>query len=265
MKDILAPRTACSVRNARQFIRSKKVRFHFDQERGLYYAEQGDIRQYFARRKRGFKLYRKGLDYRANRISSTYLIDRIDFSKDDIVVDCGANYADLFLFLKGKIRPENYISFEPGAEEFSCIALNAPESRNFNLGLSNKTGETVFYASSKDANSSIVRPKEYTSEFVVRTMTLDDFVEQEKIESIKLLKLEAEGFEPEVLDGFSRKLGMCAYVAIDGGYERGESEEETFSVLTNKLLTRGFEMLGANLKWGRALFRRADAAELLTH
>lgn len=251
----LHARLACSKKNLRQFISGYDVRFYFDKNASLYFAQQGEAKQYFAQRRRGFNIYYKGIDRRARQMAASYLIDMIDLSQDDIVLDCGANYGDLYLYLKGKVRDENYIAFEPGPQEYRCLKMNAPKSRIFNCGLGNTSGETTFYLSSEGADSSIIRPTHFTSQVVIQTVSLDDFVNRERIDRIRLLKLEAEGYEPEILAGFERKLGICDYLAIDGGYERGEAREETFSILTNKLLHSGFEMAGVNLRGGRALFK----------
>jgi FkbM family methyltransferase len=236
MERAFSAKFACLRKNLRQLISGREVRFYFDSNRALYYAQQGVKKQYFAQPRRGFNIYYKGIDRRAIGMATSYFIDRMDFVENDIVIDCGANYADLFLYLRGKVRDENYISFEPGPEEFKCITLNAPNSRNFNVGLSRAGGEETFYVSSEGADSSVIKPAHFTSKIVIQTISLDDFVVSQGISRIKLFKLEAEGYEPEILEGFENSIGICEYIAIDGGYERGEAREETFSILTNKLL-----------------------------
>ena len=128
---------------------------------------------------------------------------------------------------------------------------------NFNLGLSNISGEREFFVSSAGADSSIIQPKNYTSVVKIQTVTLDEHYEKYNLKAVKLLKLEAEGFEPEVLEGAESFLGHCEFVAIDGFHERGTDQEETFSTLTNRLLYRVFVMLGANPVKERVLFRRS--------
>ena len=68
------------------------------------------------------------------------------------------------------------------------------------------------------------------------------------------MKLEAEGFEPEILLGAKDSIKYINYVAIDGGYERGIKQEETFTKLTNRLIESGFSIIFVNFKFGRALF-----------
>ena len=51
-----------------------------------------------------------------------------------------------------------------------------------------------------------------------------------------MFKLEAEGFEPEILEGSKQSINIVEYVALDGGEERGIAEAETLSKATNFLL-----------------------------
>jgi len=60
---------------------------------------------------------------------------------------------------------------------------------------------------------------------------------------IKYLKLEAEGAEPEVLDGLGDKLKLVEYVTADLGYKRGLNSESTLAPVTNYLLQNGFELI----------------------
>ena len=248
----------CFIKNLKQSYRKRRVRYWYDAEKLLYCAIEGEITHFFAEKARGFSLYKHGLQTRANQLFSSYLLDQIIFTKDDIVIDCGANYGDLYLALQNKILPQNYVSFEPGLDEFKCLQLNAPGSTNFNLGLSDESGERDFFISSAGADSSVIQPKKHTSVLKIQTITLDEYYEKNNLDTVKLLKLEAEGFEPEILDGAGVFLNHCEFVAIDGFYERGINEEETFCALTNKLCAAGFVMFGVNLKRGRALFRIAS-------
>ena len=71
-----------------------------------------------------------------------------------------------------------------------------------------------------------------------------------------MLKLEAEGWEPEILDGAKEFINICDYVAIDGGLERGETAEATFPAINNFLMNNGFEMIDIQGPSYRALFKK---------
>ena len=73
------------------------------------------------------------------------------------------------------------------------------------------------------------------------------------------MKIEAEGFEPEILKGCDRNINKFSYIAIDGGNERGVNLEETMSLQLNFLMRKGYHIKGINLKWGRALLYNPNA------
>ena len=171
------------------------------------------------------------------------------------MVDCGANYGDLWLSLDEKIEPSRYITFEPGELEHNSIKMNAPKGIHSKLGLSNKSEVVRFYVNEQDADSSIVEPVSYSHFVDIKTTTLSNYLKTQEIDKIKLFKLEAEGFEPEILEGASETLQNIHYIALDGGYERGKNQDETFSQISNFLTERNFEMVSINFNWRRALFK----------
>lgn len=242
--------------NFRMKLARKSIRFSYDEAKGLYFVSDSNRVHYFGNLMRGAGLYRQGLAFRSKRLWDSYLLNKIDFDRSDVVIDCGANYADLWLELEGKIDPENYITFEPGEDEFRAICQNAPGCNNNKLGLGNLNQINTFYVNDRDADSSIIEPSIYFKKIEIETVTLDSYVKKNGLGRIKLLKLEAEGFEPEILEGSTSALDQIEYVAIDGGFERGKEKDETFSLQTNFLLNNRFEMIAINLTSARALFRK---------
>ena len=199
-------------------------------------------------------LYGNGLRNRANKLFNSYLLDHIDFAHDDLVIDCGANYADLWLSLNGLIDDGKYVTFEPGIREHLSINYNAPNGIHLKKGLSKNDEVVTYYANERDADSSIIEPLNYSHKIEIETITLDNYVKENKIDKIKLFKLDAEGFEPEIIDGALNSFNKIEYIALDGGYERGKSQTETFSEICNKLHHHGFKIVSINFVWARALF-----------
>jgi len=234
------------------------LKIKYEEELNLFSITDGKDKHYFGDLLRGINCYKNGINYRAHELFSSYLLENIRFDLDDIVIDCGANYGDLWLSLKEKISPSSYITFEPGILEHLSIKNNAPLGIHNQLGLSNKKDVVTFYVNEEGGDSSIVEPIKYFKTIEIETITLTEYVTENSISHIKLLKLEAEGFEPEILEGAIEILNRVSYISIDGGYERGINEEETFSELTNKLLKNGFEMVSVNLVFGRAIFKNSN-------
>ena len=69
-------------------------------------------------RERGRKYYLKGLEFRAKQIYEDYLLKNLEFEENDLVIDCGANLGDLYLYLTTLNIRINYFGIEPGKREF---------------------------------------------------------------------------------------------------------------------------------------------------
>ena len=97
-----------------------------------------------------------------------------------------------------------------------------------------------------------VNRKPKTKVVSVATKRLDTLIS----EPVKLLKIEAEGAEPEALLGCSQLLSKIEYISADLGFERGVLQESTLAPVTNYLLQNGFELLTVGYPRVVALFKR---------
>ena len=237
------------------FLRRVKIKFFFEKKNNLFYVEENYKKITFNNKIRGIDLYRDGISKRSEKIFSSYCLEKISFSKNDIVIDCGANYGDLNLKLSSLIEPKNYIGIEPNPSDFEMLQLNTNnKSKLINKALGNVNGKFPFYVSAIEADSSLIQPKYFSEIIHVPVIRLDKLIEELNLDKIKLLKVEAEGFEPEILEGLGHKIEICEYIAVDGGYERGKNNEQTFTDMTNYLIDKNFKMIDIYLPWCRALF-----------
>ena len=160
------------------------------------------------------------------------------------------------LTLSKYIKPSNYIAIEPDPNCFDILKKNVNNNSVFiNKALGNTNKILPFYISVEEADSSLVKPSYFTKEIKVPVVRLDSLIKKLNIKKIKLLKIEAEGYEPEILDGLGSSINICEYIAVDGGYERGEKQEQTFTTISNYLLNNDFEMKDIYFPWYRELFR----------
>jgi len=174
----------------------------------------------------------KNIKSHLERLYSSYCLDEVNFSNGDVVIDCGANVGELNLAFKMKKIDIEYYAFEPDKETFECLTLNSSNKNIiYDKALSDIDGETQFYIDNEGGNSSIVNFGSEES-INIATTRLDSV---NLPADIKLLKLEAEGFEPEVLYGGLETLKKIQYISIDYGAERGPSQEMTI-VECNKIL-----------------------------
>mgnify|MGYP000108758245 FL=1 len=186
----------------------------------------------------------KNFKYQLDLLYDSYLLNSIDIQNDDIIVDCGANVGELFLAVKEKNLDVTYMGFEPDKETYECLKLNVKNEKNIvhNIGLSNIEGSNNFYIDNEGGNSSFVDFG--TSESIkVETKTLDSFNIKK---NIKLFKIDAEGYEPEVLSGSKNTLINTNFVSVDFGSERGANQNNTMVDVNNLLLQVGFELIELN-------------------
>ncbi len=161
-------------------------------------------------------------------ISRTRLYDLA--RKGNIVFDIGANIGETALRLSRLIEPGGCVfAFEPDALNYSKADYNIKLNRvdnirlvNVGLGTVNKSVKlyTVY-----DINRGMNRilddddvPFEYSE---IQIMALDDFVSENAITQIDLIKIDVEGYEMEVLKGAIKSIGKykpVIFAEIDDFY-----------------------------------------------
>jgi len=212
--------------NKRFILKEKNFKWSFSYKtRGLYYLN--------------------GILERGKQLHRIYLIEDIKFNKDDIVIDIGANIGDFYLGFEQKIK---YYAYEPSPIVFSSLEYNLKNQNLYNLGLSNTEGNKIdFFLKDESGDSSILPIKNFTKKITIGTTTLDKEIAKIQ-QKIKLIKLEAEGFEPEILQGLKKYLNYVEYIVIDCGFERGLNQESTIAECSNYLIKKNFKMINFNAR-----------------
>ncbi len=173
-------------------------------------------------------------------ILNSYCINSIKFSKNDWIIDCGANVGEINLALKEDNIHIKYIAFEPDAETYLCLKKNNQESQDlYNLGLSNENKTRDLYIDNEGGNTSFSNFGSRDSK-LVESRTLDSF---EFNHIIKLLKIDAEGFEPEVLEGSKNTIKNIEYISVDFGAERGVNQDTTIIEVNDLLVSNNFQLI----------------------
>jgi FkbM family methyltransferase len=187
--------------------------------------------------------YRFGLKHRGKSIGHSYLLQNIDFKEDDLIIDCGANMGDLQLFFEYHELRVSYVGIEPNPLDFSCLNMNTlPRAQALNYALWNTTSTLVFFVDSKGASSSLIEPPRYSEKILVKAVRLDSL----HFDKIKLLKVEGEGAEPEILKGSRDLLNKIEFIAVDWGPERGLLQTSTREDCLEYLTEIGFKMVEEN-------------------
>jgi FkbM family methyltransferase len=224
--------------NLISFIKKSPNRIFFKER--YFYNKEIDWRFHSDHRLRGWLHYGNGFKKRKNQLLSEYLIENLEFKDGDVIIDVGANNGDFYLCFDKKIK---YYAYEPSPLVFSNLEYNIKNQNLFNIGLSNlKDSKIEFYLKDETGDTSILPISNYTKKITVENTTLDQQIDKIK-KKIKLIKLEAEGYEPEVLFGLSKHLNSVEYFTIDCGFERGKKQESTIAECCNYLLKNNFKMI----------------------
>ena len=187
----------------------------------------------------GANIYSRGIIERGEGIGKVYFLNRITFDDGDCIIDCGANNGDLLLWFQNRNLDIKYIGFEPSLNEYNCLKQNIAPHKAINSALWNVEGEKDFFASSDNGDSSIFEPIEFDDVYKVKTERLEKYIQKD----IKLLKVEGEGAEPEIIEGLGSKLESVHFISADLSDERGLLLEYTVAQVTNFLLSNNFELL----------------------
>jgi len=139
-----------------------------------------------------------------------------------VVFDVGANTGVYGLAARAVNKHAKIVSFEPSRRMFSKlmdnINLNNFDIVGENIALSDKTGEQIFYDEKADhqysASLNPAKLKELSGysgeidEYIVQTQSLMDYIVENGIQGIDLMKIDVELHEPEVIEGFGSYLNQ---------------------------------------------------------
>lgn len=193
-----------------------------------------------------WRSYRRGWTARMQRLAAEFGLDgTFTLTPGDTVIDIGANVGDFALLAAGKGAQVLCLDGDPVVVE--CLNANTaklPQIATDCVILWKEACELTFYSAPGKADSSIfLPPGEGVAAFTAQAQTLDAVVARHGLGEIALLKMDAEGAEPEVLQGATEVLKRTRHVAIDTGPERNGAE--TGAECAEILRAAGFTLLPA--------------------
>jgi FkbM family methyltransferase len=168
--------------------------------------------------------FMRGFDHAGKRMRLRYKADQLlNGDTPKTLIDIGSNIGEFSYFAWQKYEPNiDIFCFDPDPIAIKCIQNNLSDF-DFDLypiALGNKNEESTFWLKSESADSSLHKSSSDSIEFKVKTKTLDEVFSQVNFSRPALLKMDAEGHEPEVLEGGRKTLERVDFVTIDGGMER---------------------------------------------
>jgi FkbM family methyltransferase len=157
-------------------------------------------------------MYPDGLDHILSEMLAKYQDGATQIEQGDVVLEVGANVGE---FTVAALRMGAEVTaVEPDPTAYRCLAFNAPEAKTLKLAVGDRDGSAKFNISTAGADSSLVNLSDTVVTVPVRTVASLAPL------GVDFLKVEAEGFEPEVLAGAIPVLDRIRKIAVDCGPER---------------------------------------------
>ncbi len=201
--------------------------------------------------------FNKRIEFLANSYGSP-VFENVFKKNASNIIDIGANIGEFSIYCVK--RNSNVFSIEHDKAAYSMLKLNTKKFfdkiNTFNLTISNNSGfEEIFY-DTITGGTTLIKPlktdnyknldfKKFSPEKKVvsksNSLTLDDFIEKNKISLVDLIKCDAEGAEPEIIQGLKKNSEKVDYIAIDTIGER--NGEDTTETVVKLLLERNFKIL----------------------
>ncbi len=185
--------------------------------------------------------------YARHLLNKYAMKDVLRVKQRDVVVDCGAFVGGFAL--AAAERAARVIAVEPAPISFDCLQLNTADASNITCvqaGLLDKDGTAKIAVRPNPTDNSFLRDEADSTTFPdtveVPVLSLPSLMEQQELDHIDMLKLEAEGLELEILDTVTPKL--VSRIAIDAGPERGGMSP--FLDLAVLLASRGYHLANRN-------------------
>lgn len=157
------------------------------------------------------KFYFGTYDPKPVRIIKTFL------RKGDVFIDVGANIGYITAVAAGCVGKEGAVhSFEPVPECFQKVRKLAEMNKDYKIvvnpyAIGDRDGKIKIYVSDDDiASSTVISRKEGFKEIIEAPIRrLDDYIIANKIDDLKMIKIDVESFELPVLKGLEKYFLKC--------------------------------------------------------
>ena len=170
-----------------------------------------------------WRRYKRGVVARLNGLDRQYFFTALA-PPPGPVLDVGAHAGEFSLLALNEGR--TVYAVEPDPDALACLRRNLAGKDSLTVIdalVWNAEEELTFNLAASQADSSIFGaddPESATGAVSRRATTLDRIAEEHGIDELAFLKCDAEGAEPEVLEGGRELLRRTARIAIDTGPER---------------------------------------------
>jgi FkbM family methyltransferase len=164
-------------------------------------------------------------------IADFYKMDGIDFKPGDVIVDVGAHVGVVSLYLANKYPDIQVYAYEPVPSNFKRLLRNIEANKIENVVAVNKAvtsdGRNIeLYGDIEKSSGGISMYEDSEIKIEAESVTLKQIFEEHKIIRCKLLKIDCEGAEYEILKSSSETLNQVDHMRGEFHHIEGESIDD---------------------------------------
>ena len=186
-----------------------------------------------------------------------------------LFVDVGSHKGETIKTFLKNFNIKKIYAFEASTFTYDVLEKNVRKIQNkynncnintFNIGAGNSNEDKIFYDIS-DSNSStfnkinenslyfkrknkilsfFFKKNFFSKKYLTKQIRLFDFINQNRIEKIDILKIDTEGYELEVLKGMGYKINNVKFIYFEHHYDNMIEKGYKFSDIHGLLLKNGF-------------------------
>ena len=206
--------------------------------------------------------------YRLNLVN---FLKKNNIREFDTIFDIGAHKGESIKFFNKYFKVNKIYSFEPSPINFKYLQRYIKSKKfkssvileNFGLGIrsekkilnqtiesSSSTFNEINYDSNyfkkKEKLLNFFSNKEYSSKIEVNIISLKNYLIDNKIKKIDLLKIDTEGFEFDVLSGLGEEIKKVKFVFFEHHYDDMYKKNYKYSNVSKLLKENNFKILHKN-------------------
>ena len=199
------------------------------------------------------------------------------YSKPIVIFDVGAHHGETIKIFQNKINCKKIYSFEASPINFKILEKNFSNKYSdkleiYNYGVGEKTTNTFINQTLESSSSTInnlnikskyfsnklkilnIKSKElFFKKVPINIITLDNFINEKKIQNIDLLKIDTEGYEYNVLKGLINNHKIIKLIYFEHHFDDMILKNYKFFDIHKLLTSYGFKKIIKN----KMLFRKS--------